>query len=115
MNMRLTPLDYTWMTEELAPVPGDLYDATKFAAEGLCLDVSAAHGLSCVILRTARFFPEPPNHMAIHRLYKGVDLRDVVATRDLPLQAALSGCQVLNLAARSPFTADETVEFLYDI
>jgi UDP-glucose 4-epimerase len=103
-----------WVTENLTPVPRDLYDVMKFAAEGLCRDVSAAHGMSCVILRVARFFPEPPNHMAIYRLYKGVDLRDVVAAHCLALQAASPGCQVLNIAARSPFTADETAELLHD-
>jgi UDP-glucose 4-epimerase len=103
-----------WVTEELAPVPRDLYDVMKFAAEGLCRDVSATHGLSCVILRVARFFPEPPNHMAIYWLYKGVDLRDVVAAHRLALQAALPGCQVFNVAARSPFMADEMAELLHD-
>jgi UDP-glucose 4-epimerase len=103
-----------WVTEDLTPVPRDLYDVTKFAAEGLCWDVSAVHGLSCTILRVARFFPEPPNHMAIYRLYKGVDLRDVVAAHRLALQAASPGCQVLNIAACSPFTADETAELLHD-
>jgi UDP-glucose 4-epimerase len=38
-----------WVTENLTPVPRDLYDVMKFAAEGLCRDVSAAHGLSCSI------------------------------------------------------------------
>lgn len=103
-----------WVTEELTPVPRDLYDVTKFAAEGLCRDVAAAHGLACTILRVARFFPEPPYAMALYRLYKGVDLRDVVAAHGLALQAALSGCQVLNIAARSPFTAGETVELLHN-
>jgi nucleoside-diphosphate-sugar epimerase len=40
-----------WVTEELALVPRDLYDVAKFAAKSLCRDVSAAHGLSCAILR----------------------------------------------------------------
>jgi len=103
-----------WVTEDLAPIPRDLYDVTKFAAEGLCRDVSAAQGLSCAILRVARFFPEPPHHLAIYRLYKGVDLRDVVAAHGLALEAASPGCQVFNIAARSPFTAGETAELLHD-
>jgi UDP-glucose 4-epimerase len=52
--------------------------------------------------------------MAIYRRYKGVDLRDVVTARGLALQTASPGCQVLNMAARSPFTADETAELLHD-
>ena len=103
-----------WVTEELVPVPRDLYDVTKCAAECLCRDVSAAHGLACTILRVARFFPEPPDAMAVYRLYKGVDLRDVVTAHGLALQVALSGCQVVNIAARSPFTAGETAELLHD-
>jgi UDP-glucose 4-epimerase len=103
-----------WVTEELTPVPRDLYDITKFAAEGLCRDVSSAYGLSCALLRVARFFPEPPNDLAIYRLYEGVDLSDVVAAHGLALEAASPGYQIFNIAARSPFTAGETAELLHD-
>lgn len=75
-------------------MPGDLYDVTKVATEGLCRGVAAALGVLCVILLVPLFFPGPPHQTATYRLYKGVDLRDIVAAHSLALQAASAGCQV---------------------
>src|SRR4051794_13764991 len=47
-----------WITEDVAPVPRNVYGATKTAAEDLCELVHRDHGLPCLILRTVRFFPE---------------------------------------------------------
>ena len=48
-----------WITEDVVPVPKNIYGATKVAAEDLCELVHRDHGLPCVVLRTSRFFPEP--------------------------------------------------------
>ena len=47
-----------WITEDVAPVPRNIYGVTKTAAEDLCELVHRDHGLPCLILRTSRFFPE---------------------------------------------------------
>ena len=47
-----------WITEDVRPVPRNIYGATKVAAEDLCELVHRDHGLPCLILRTSRFFPE---------------------------------------------------------
>ena len=47
-----------WITEDVAPVPRNIYGVTKTAAESLCELVWRDHGLPCLILRTSRFFPE---------------------------------------------------------
>ena len=48
-----------WLDETVGPlVPRNIYGVTKLAAEGLCRLYAADHGLACVVLRTARFFPE---------------------------------------------------------
>ena len=47
-----------WITEDVAPVPRNVYGVTKAAAEDLCELVHRDHGLPCLILRTSRFFPE---------------------------------------------------------
>ena len=49
----------TWITEDVPPLPRNIYGATKVAAESLCELVHRDHGLPCLILRTSRFFPEP--------------------------------------------------------
>src|SRR5260221_4782651 len=47
-----------WVTEDLAPIPRNIYGTTKVAAEDLCELFHRDHGLACLILRTSRVFPE---------------------------------------------------------
>jgi UDP-glucose 4-epimerase len=47
----------TWVTEEVTPVPKNIYGVTKAAAEDLCRLFHRNQGLACVVLRTSRFFP----------------------------------------------------------
>src|SRR5262249_29572756 len=48
-----------WLDEGAGPLaPRNIYGVTKLAAEGLCRLYFLDHGLNCVVLRTARFFPE---------------------------------------------------------
>ena len=47
-----------WITEDVVPVPQNVYGATKVAAEDLCELVHRDHGLPVLVLRTSRFFPE---------------------------------------------------------
>ena len=47
-----------WITEDVAPVPRNIYGVTKTAAEDLCELFHRDHGLRCLVLRTSRFFPE---------------------------------------------------------
>jgi len=48
-----------WIDERRGPLtPRNIYGVTKLAAEGLCRLHFLEHGLNCVVLRTARFFPE---------------------------------------------------------
>ena len=78
-----------WITEEVVPVPRNIYGVTKAAAENLAEIVYLEHGLPVIILRTSRFFPEPDdvagvrdayadaNIKANEFLYRRADLQDV--------------------------------------
>jgi nucleoside-diphosphate-sugar epimerase len=46
-----------WVTEDVTPVPKNIYGVTKAAAEDLCQLFRRNQGLACIVLRTARFFP----------------------------------------------------------
>ena len=47
-----------WITEDVVPVPKNIYGVTKVAAEDLCALAHRNQGLPCLVLRTSRFFPE---------------------------------------------------------
>ena len=95
-----------WVTEDLEPRPRDVYDETKLAAEAACADAARA-GLPCVALRMSRCFPEPERQVAIYRLYRGVDARDVAQAHELALAAPAAGFAVFNVSAPPPFGADD--------
>jgi UDP-glucose 4-epimerase len=46
-----------WITEEVVPVPKNIYGVTKLAAENLCELFQQRSGLPCIVLRTSRFSP----------------------------------------------------------
>jgi UDP-glucose 4-epimerase len=109
-----------WITEDVAPVPRNVYGATKTAAEDLCELVHRDHGLPCLILRTSRFFPEPDDRDEIRAayddanlkvnelLYRRVDLADVVSAHRLALdRAADIGFGRYIISTTTPFTRDD--------
>ena len=106
-----------WITEDVAPVPRNVYGATKTAAEDLCELVHRDHGLPVLILRTSRFFPEPDDRDEVRSayddanlkvnelLYRRVDLEDVVAAHRRALDRAPAiGFGRYIISATTPFT-----------
>ncbi len=106
-----------WITEDVSPRPKNIYGATKLAAEHLCEIVHRDHGLSCIVLRTSRFFPEEDDHKATREaytndnvkaneyLYRRVDLQDAVAAHLAALErAAEIGFGRYIISATTPFT-----------
>ena len=89
-----------WITEDVVPVPKNIYGATKLAAENLCEMFSRSGRLPLVILRTSRFFPEPDddaevrdryelgNTQANELLYRRADLEDMVEAHLLAVERA---------------------------
>jgi UDP-glucose 4-epimerase len=116
-----------WITEAVAPVPRNIYGATKTAAEDLCELVHRDHGLPCLILRTSRFFPESDDRDAVREsyddanlkvnelLYRRVDLEDVVSAHRLALERAPQiGFGRYIVSATTPFTRDDLAELRAD-
>jgi UDP-glucose 4-epimerase len=109
-----------WITEDVAPVPRNIYGVTKAAAEDLCELVHRDHGLPCLILRTSRFFPEADDRDELRAayddgnlkvnelLYRRVDLEDVVSAHRLALELAPAiGFRRYIISATTPFTRDD--------
>ena len=106
-----------WITEDVAPVPKNVYGVTKVAAESLCELFHRLHGLPCVVLRTSRFFPEADDDAATRAaypdanakanefLYRRVDIEDVVSAHLCALErAAQVGFGRYIISATTPFT-----------
>lgn len=106
-----------WITEDVTPVPRNIYGVTKTAAEDLCELVHRDLGLPVVVLRTSRFFPEPDDVTAVRDaypdqnikvneyLYRRVDLADVVSAHLLAAERAPGiGFGKYIVSATTPFT-----------
>lgn len=112
-----------WITEEVTPIPKNIYGVTKTAAEALCELFYRNHSLPCLILRTSRFFPEVDdrketreayqdgNIKANELLYRRVDLEDVVSAHLLALEKASAiGFDRYIISATTPFTPDDLLD-----
>jgi UDP-glucose 4-epimerase len=126
----LTPIPASpaaWITEEVEPVPKNIYGVTKVAAESLCELFHRNAGLSCLILRTSRFFAEADDDAETRQsyddtntkvnelLYRRVDVEDVVSAHLLALEKAASiGFRRYIISATTPFTIDDVRELRAD-
>jgi UDP-glucose 4-epimerase len=106
-----------WVTEDVAPIPKNIYGVTKAAAEDLCQLFHRNRGLACIVLRTSRFFPEEDNSKAVREawadgnikaneyLFRRVDLEDVVGAHLLAAERASEiGFRRFIVSATTPFS-----------
>jgi UDP-glucose 4-epimerase len=112
-----------WVTEDVRPIPRNIYGVTKTAAEELGELFHRLHGLACLVLRTARFFPEADDDPAVRTayddgnvkaneyLYRRADLQDVVDAHVLALEKAPRiGFGRYIISATTPFRPDDLTE-----
>lgn len=112
-----------WITEDVAPIPKNIYGITKLAAENLCELIHRKSGLACIVLRTARFFPEQDDDRAARELYdndnlkvneflhRRADIEDVVTAHMLAISKAPTlGFERLIISATTPFTRADLFE-----
>jgi UDP-glucose 4-epimerase len=118
----------TWITEDVVPIPRNIYGTTKAAAENLCELIARDHGLPILILRTSRFFPEPDDTAGVRNAYdnlnlkvnellhRRVDVEDVVSAHELALERApLIGFGRYIITATTPFTPDDLAAIRTDL
>lgn len=65
-----------WVNEQTIPEPKTVYHKTKLEAENVLKEYSEKN-LAVSVIRMSRCFPEPAPKMAVYRLHRGVDYRDV--------------------------------------
>ena len=74
-----------WIDEQTKPEPKTIYHKTKLEAEQL-LKEYANKNLEISVIRMSRCFPEPVQMMAVYRLHRGIDYRDVAEAHILATQ-----------------------------
>ncbi len=112
-----------WVTEEVVPIPKNIYGVTKRAAEDLCQLFHRKHHMNCIVLRTSRFFPEEDddkakrtayedgNAKANEFLFRRADLEDVVSAHLLAAETARSiGFARYIISATTPFLPEDAMD-----
>jgi UDP-glucose 4-epimerase len=112
-----------WITEDVVPVPKNIYGTTKVAAESLCELFHYQSGMPCLVLRTSRFFPEEDDDKRAREgfddanlkvnelLHRRGDVEDMVSAHLLALEKAPAiGFRRYIISATTPFTPDDLQE-----
>ncbi|MEI5679192.1 MULTISPECIES: NAD-dependent epimerase/dehydratase family protein [unclassified Mesorhizobium] len=117
-----------WITEDIMPVPKNIYGVTKAAAEDLCQLFSRNQKLPAIVLRTSRFFPEEDDDSAVRKAYpddanvkvneflnRRVDISDIVDAHLLAIERAPSiGFGKYIISATTPFLPEDLAELRTD-
>jgi nucleoside-diphosphate-sugar epimerase len=112
-----------WVTEDVVPIPKNIYGVSKVAAEDLCQVFHRNAGLACMVLRTSRFFPEEDDDRAVREayadanvkaneyLFRRADLEDVVSAHLLAARhARATGFRRYIISATTPFVPEDLAE-----
>jgi UDP-glucose 4-epimerase len=116
-----------WITEDVVPLPKNIYGVTKLAAEQMCELFHRIRNLPCLVLRTSRFFPEADDRKEIREsyddlnakvnefLYRRADIEDIVSAHLLAVERAASlGFDRYIVSATTPFTLADLRELRTD-
>ena len=92
-----------WVDETLCPQPKTVYHRSKLAAEKLLENISHLFALPVTVLQMSRCFPEPADLMAVYRLSRGIDARDVARAHACAIEKRLPGFNRFILSGKTPF------------
>jgi len=109
-----------WITEDVIPIPKNIYGASKVAAETLCELFARRHRLPVIVLRTSRFFPEADDDAQMRQRYgtdnaqanellnRRCDIQDVVDAHLVAAERASSlGFGRYIVSATTPFGPED--------
>ena len=117
-----------WITEDVVPIPKNIYGVTKLAAENLCELIHRTTQLPCIVLRTSRFFPEDDDNAGLRQafdganlkvnefLYRRADIEDIVSAHLLALEKAPAlGFGRYIISATAPFNPADLQQLRVDV
>jgi nucleoside-diphosphate-sugar epimerase len=104
-----------WIDEQTEPQPLTIYHRTKLAAEAVLHSAALGGGLKVRILRMSRCFPESAPQMAVYRLHRGIDARDVADAHAYALEHDEHElyCTFI-ISGTTPFLREDTALLLHD-
>ena len=116
-----------WITEDVVPVPKNIYGVTKLAAENLCELFHRIARMPCIVLRTSRFFAEVDDDVGARQtfddanlkvnefLYRRADIEDIVSAHVLAMERAPAiGFGRYIISATAPFAPDDLQQLRMD-
>ncbi len=103
-----------WVDENVTPLPKTIYHRSKIAAEELLRQLSKSSGIPVTVLQMSRCFPESADVMAVYRLNRGVDARDVAAAHSRAIDKRLKGFRRFIISGVTPFKKDCCHELFND-
>ena len=92
-----------WVDEEVIPQPKSIYHKSKIAAEIKLEEISNLFQLPVTVLQMSRCFPEPADLMAVFRLTRGIDARDVANAHLCAVEKRVSGFNRFIISGATPF------------
>ena len=104
-----------WVNEQITPQPKTVYHRSKIAAEAKLKNISNVLGLPVTVLQMSRCFPEPADLMAVYRLTRGIDARDVASAHLAALETCLAGFNRFIVSGRTPFVESDCPRLLNDV
>ncbi|MGD6734946.1 NAD-dependent epimerase/dehydratase family protein [Photobacterium leiognathi subsp. mandapamensis] len=93
-----------WVNETVTPSPKTIYHKSKIKAEQILENISNLFNLPVTVLQMSRCFPEPVNLMAVYRLTRGIDARDVASAHACAVEKRLSGFRRYIISGQTPFS-----------
>jgi nucleoside-diphosphate-sugar epimerase len=103
-----------WIDEDVEPRPLTVYHRSKLEAERLLRESAARGGPEVRILRMSRCFPEPADVMAVYRLHRGIDARDVADAHALALSDKGGRHATWVISGETPFTRADVARLACD-
>ena len=102
-----------WVDETTEPEPRTVYHRSKISAERRLETVAGESGVPVTVLQMSRCFPEPVDLMAVYRLNRGIDARDVASAHALAIEKRLAGFRRFIISGATPFSR-ESCRQLFD-
>lgn len=103
-----TPIGITgWVNEQITPQPKSIYHMSKVIAENELEEISKLFNYPVTVLQMSRCFPEPADLMALFRLTRGIDARDVANAHLCAVEKRLSGFHRFIISGSTPFTRSD--------